>query len=132
MSKAFCGFMIKSLVLPLLKPPEAGSTYVYIVYIVPLDTVDKKQAWSALRHQQASLAALQYFCSTYRERMSGAEAVEIFWELPELVRNLLPYLDVYSIASLASIHQPTIRILKEDWGHSLMSKRIRESELPCN
>ena len=62
--------------------------------------------------------------------MSSAE--EIFWELPELVQNLLPYLDVYSIASLSSIHQPTIRILKEDWGDSFMSKRIKESELPCN
>ena len=47
-------------------------------------------------------------------------------------RNLLPYLDVYSIASLASIHQPTIRILKKGWGDSFMSKRIRESGLPCN
>ena len=64
--------------------------------------------------------------------MSGSEAVETFWELPELVRNLLPYLDVYSIASFASIHQPTIRILKKDWGHSFISKLIRESELPCN
>ena len=62
--------------------------------------------------------------------MSSAE--EIFWELPELVRNLLPYLDVYSIASLSSIHQPTIRILKEDWGDSFMSKLIRESKLPTN
>ena len=46
--------------------------------------------------------------------MSGTDAVERFWELPELVRNLLPYLDAYSIASLASIHEPTFKVLEED------------------
>ena len=64
--------------------------------------------------------------------MSGADAVEIFWELPELIGNLLQNLDVYSIASLASIHQPTVKLLKEDWGDSFMRKLILESELPSS
>ena len=64
--------------------------------------------------------------------MSGTDAVERFWELPELVRNLLPCLDAYSIASLGSIHELTIRVLQEDWGHSFMRQLIKESGLPCN
>ena len=64
--------------------------------------------------------------------MSDTKAVERFWELPELVRNLLPYLDAYSIASLASIHEPTIKVLQEDWGHSFMRQLVKENGLPCN
>ena len=65
--------------------------------------------------------------------MSGENAVTRLWELPELViRNLLPYLDAHSIASLASVHEPAIQVLHEDWGHSLMKQRIKENGLPCN
>ena len=64
--------------------------------------------------------------------MSGTDTVDSFWNLPELFGNLLPYLNVYSIASLASIHQPTVKLLKEDWGDSFMRKLIMESELPSS
>ena len=49
-----------------------------------------------------------------------------------VIRNLLPYLDAHSIASLASVHEPAIQVLHEDWGHSLMKQRIKENGLPCN
>ena len=65
--------------------------------------------------------------------MVGTDAAEEkFWRLPELVAHLLPYLDAYSIARLASVHQLTTEILLGDPGNGIMRKVIRESGLPSN
>ena len=40
-------------------------------------------------------------------------AVEMFWQLPELQENLLPFLDPRSILNLAKAFPPTVKILKK-------------------
>ena len=41
-------------------------------------------------------------------------AVEMFWQLPELQENLLPFLDPRSILNLAKAFPPTVKILKKE------------------
>ena len=48
------------------------------------------------------------------------------------VTHLLPFLDAYSIARLASVHQLTTEILQQDSGKAIMKKIIQKRELPCN
>ena len=59
----------------------------------------------------------QYFAplteeKTELEKMSATEAEEHFWVIPELVEYLLPFLDAFSISSLACVHKPTTKILQ--------------------
>ena len=61
------------------------------------------------------------------EMMSGTEAEEHFWAIPEMVEILLSYLDAYSISSLAGVHKPTTKILQ---GTSILSGIIKKSGLP--
>ena len=61
------------------------------------------------------------------ERMPYIEAEEQFWAITELVKYLLPYLDAYSISSLACVHKLTIKILQSS---SILSGIVKKSGLP--
>ena len=62
-------------------------------------------------------------------RMSGTEAEEHFWRLPEMVAYFLPYLDAYSLSSLACVLEPTAKIL-QDLGTPVLISIIKKSGLP--
>ena len=55
-------------------------------------------------------------------------AVERFLQIPELLEHLLTVLDAYSLASLASVHQLTSKVLQET--DILDGEVIRRSKLP--
>ena len=67
-----------------------------------------------------------------------SEAMEKFWEIPELVERLFPFLDASSIFSLARAHPPTVRILQRgfNWIHfirrSCPSPIINYKSKPAN
>ena len=62
--------------------------------------------------------------------MSATEARELVLLIPELLEHILSFLDAYSIASLASVHQPTTKVLQER--KILDGKTIRRSKLPLS
>lgn len=51
-------------------------------------------------------------------------------QIPELLEHMLSFFDAYSIASLASVHQPTTKVLQER--KILDGKTIRRSKLPLS
>ena len=57
-------------------------------------------------------------------------AMERFLQIPELVTHVLTFLDAYSLASLASVHQLTTKVLQET--DILNGEVIRRSGLPLN
>ena len=50
-----------------------------------------------------------------QEKMASSkdDAMKKFWQLPEFVESLLPYLDARSVLNLARAHPPTVPILKK-------------------
>ena len=62
--------------------------------------------------------------------MSATEARELVLQIPELHEHMLSFFDAYSIASLASVHQPTTKVLQER--KILDGKTIRRSGLPLS
>ena len=56
--------------------------------------------------------------------------MERFLQIPELVTHMLTFLDAYSLASLASVHQPTTNVLQER--NILDGEVIRRSKLPLS
>ena len=62
--------------------------------------------------------------------MSATEARELVLQIPELHEHMLSFFDAYSIASLASVHQPTTNVLQER--NILDGEVIRRSKLPLS
>merc|ERR1719210_784136 len=62
--------------------------------------------------------------------MSATEARELVLQIPELLEHILSFLDAYSIASLASVHEPTTNVLQER--NILDGEVIRRSKLPLS
>ena len=53
----------------------------------------------------------------------ASEAAKKFWGCPELMENLLPFLDTYSIICLAKVHMPVQDIVL---GKTVWNKLIRQ------